>query len=87
MYNISHSLKIIIHLSPSRSNSDVSIFGYTNIILPSKHSYKVWQFSPETLCVFAAEDLWLHVLLLGMCLDRGNDFLKRELKLNSVHLP
>jgi hypothetical protein len=61
------------------------MFGYTNAILHSELSSEVWQFSPETPCVFAA-DLWLHVLLLGMCLDSGNDFLKRELKLNSLHL-
>jgi len=87
LYNIFHSLKIIITLSPSRSTSDVSIFGYTNIILHSERSSEVWQFSPETPCVFAAGNLWLHVLLSGMCLDNGNDFLKRGLKLNSVHLP
>lgn len=79
MYNISHSLKIIITLSPSRSTLDIRIFGYRVVM--------VWQFSPETPCVFAAGDLWLQVLLLGMCLDSGNDFLKRELKLNRVHLP
>jgi len=56
-YTISHSLKIITPLSPSHSNSDISIFGYTNVILHSEHFSKVWQFSPETLCLFAAGDL------------------------------
>jgi hypothetical protein len=45
----------------------------------------MWQSSPETPCIFAAGDLWLHVLLLGMLLDSGNDFLKRDLKLNSIN--
>jgi hypothetical protein len=87
MYKIYHSLKIIINFYPSRSTLDISIFGYTNVILYSERSSAVWQFSAETPCVFAAGDLWLQVLLLGMCLYSGNDFLKRELKLNSVHLP
>jgi len=87
LYNIFHSLKIIIPISPSRSTSDISIFGYTNVILHSERSSEVWQFSPETARVFAAGDKWLHVLLSGISLQCGNDFLKRELKLNSVHLP
>jgi hypothetical protein len=66
MYNISHSLKIIILLSASRFTSDISIFDYTNVILPTKRSSEMCQFSLETPCILAAGDLWLHVLLLGM---------------------
>jgi len=47
---VSHSLTLILSLSPHCSTLDTDTFGYINVIYPKQRSPKVWQIPSSTLC-------------------------------------
>jgi len=51
MYMVSHSLTLILLISPHCSTLDTDTFDYINVIYPKERSPQVWQIPSGILCL------------------------------------